>query len=408
MIKITGRHNVIYIIQLVIWSNIRTIDKIILSHLYNFNKSAIFTVLMFLGELTSGALVYKYQSKYLRKKEDDNYINKIRKRSTSLQKYIYKPNSIKIYILLFFATFLDFVEFIITSFYIKNFSYISSSLDSRLYNFLVICNGIAFIFLLKIKIYKHQKLSLIIIFICLIITIASEYAFQIVDGVFTYDEFTLALVLILIEYFDLALMDIIDKYLLEFESVDPFFIIMIEGLIGFLFSILFCFIENPIENLKHIYNKESTASFCLFVILLLLFYLLTAFRVAFRIMVNKIYSPMVLTLSDYFLNPIYIIYYFFTGDFKSKEGRDIFYFVLNLILSILTAFSTFIYNEFIVLFCFGLEKNTYDQITKRSLTEEVEMNIQEIMKDTLKDIDDDEESDLNISHVKTKTYNIYV
>ena len=408
MIKITGRHNVIYIIQLVIWSNIRTIDKIILSHLYNFNKSAIFTVLMFLGELTSGALVYKYQSKYLRKKEDDNYINKVRKRSTSLQKYIYKPNSIKIYILLFFATFLDFVEFIITSFYIKNFSYISSSLDSRLYNFLVICNGIAFIFLLKIKIYKHQKLSLIIIFICLIITIASEYAFQIVDGVFTYDEFTLALVLILIEYFDLALMDIIDKYLLEFESVDPFFIIMIEGLIGFLFSILFCFIENPIENLKHIYNKESTASFCLFVILLLLFYLLTAFRVAFRIMVNKIYSPMVLTLSDYFLNPIYIIYYFFTGDFKSKEGLDIFYFVLNLILSILTAFSTFIYNEFIVLFCFGLEKNTYDQITKRSLTEEVEMNIQEIMKDTLKDIDDDEESDLNISHVKTKTYNIYV
>ena len=408
MIKITGRHNVIYIIQLVIWSNIRTIDKIILSHLYNFNKSSIFTVLMFLGELTSGALVYKYQSKYLRKKEDDNYINKIRKRSTSLQKYIYKPNSIKIYILLFFATFLDFVEFIITSFYIKNFSYISSSLDSRLYNFLVICNGIAFIFLLKIKIYKHQKLSLIIIFICLIITIASEYAFQIVDGVFTYDEFTLALVLILIEYFDLALMDIIDKYLLEFESVDPFFIIMIEGLIGFLFSILFCFIENPIENLKHIYNKESTASFCLFVILLLLFYLLTAFRVAFRIMVNKIYSPMVLTLSDYFLNPIYIIYYFFTGDFKSKEGRDIFYFVLNLILSILTAFSTFIYNEFIVLFCFGLEKNTYDQITKRSLTEEVEMNIQEIMKDTLKDIDDDEESDLNISHVKTETYNIYV
>ena len=408
MIKITGRHNVIYIIQLVIWSNIRTIDKIILSHLYNFNKSAIFTVLMFLGELTSGALVYKYQSKYLRKKEDDNYINKVRKRSTSLQKYIYKPNSIKIYILLFFATFLDFVEFIITSFYIKNFSYISSSLDSRLYNFLVICNGIAFIFLLKIKIYKHQKLSLIIIFICLIITIASEYAFQIVDGVFTYDEFTLALVLILIEYFDLALMDIIDKYLLEFESVDPFFIIMIEGLIGFLFSILFCFIENPIENLKHIYNKESTASFCLFVILLLLFYLLTAFRVAFRIMVNKIYSPMVLTLSDYFLNPIYIIYYFFTGDFKSKEGRDIFYFVLNLILSILTTFSTFIYNEFIVLFCFGLEKNTYDQITKRSLTEEVEMNIDEIMKDTLKDIDDDEESDSNIGHVKTETYNIYV
>ena len=78
---------------------------------------------------------------------------------------------------------------------------------------------------------------------------------------------------------------------------------------------------------------------------------------------------MVLTLSDYFLNPLYIIYNYINGDFKSKNEQDIIYFVLNLILSSLTAFSTFIYNEFIVLFCFGFERNTYDQITKRSYDE---------------------------------------
>ena len=88
------------------------------------------------------------------------------------------------------------------------------------------------------------------------------------------------------------MMDIIDKYLLEFESTDPFLIIMVEGLIGFIFGVIFCFIENPLGEIKNIYNNESTASFCIFIVLLFLFYLLSALRTAFRIMVNKIYSPM--------------------------------------------------------------------------------------------------------------------
>ena len=117
-------------------------------------------------------------------------------------------------------------------------------------------------------------------------------------------------------------------------------------------------------------------------------------------MVNKLYSPMVITLSDYFLNPIYIVINFFTDDFKSKEGQNIFYFVINLFLSSITAFCTCIYNEFIVLFCFGLEKDTHDQITKRSLKEEIE--ISEILIETQKD----EES--NSNEDKNETYKIYV
>ena len=121
---------------------------------------------------------------------------------------------------------------------------------------------------------------------------------------------------------------------------------------------------------------------------------------------------MVITLSDYFLNPIYIVinylFYrvnllniqFFTDDFKSKEGQNIFYFVINLFLSSITAFCTCIYNEFIVLFCFGLEKDTHDQITKRSLKEEIE--ISEILIETQKD----EES--NSNEDKNETYKIYV
>lgn len=402
MIKLAGRHNIIYIIQLVIWSNIRTIDIILLGYFFNFKASSIFTPLMFLGEFTSGAIVYRYQSKYLRNKDNDSLIDRFKMKNLSIESVQEKSNKFKVFILLFLASFLDFAEYIITTFYIKKFTYISSTLDSRCYSFLVICNGVAFKYLLRIKIFKHQILSLIIIFLCFIITLASEYLFQRVDEIFTYAEFTVALALILVEYFYLAMMDIIDKYLLEFESVDPFLIIMVEGLIGLVFGILFCWVENPLPELKYIYNNNSTSSFILFIAFLFLFFICTNFRVAFRIMINKLYSPMVLTLSDYFLNPIYIIYNYINGDFKSKEGQNIFYFVLNLILSILTAFSTFIYNEFIVLFCYGLELNTHDQITKRSKLEEIEMNVKEILNDPQKEDEENESDD------KNNIYPIYV
>ena len=402
MIKLAGRHNIIYIIQLVIWSNIRAIDIILLGYFFNFKASSIFTPLMFFGEFTSGAIVYRYQSKYLRNKDNDSLIDRFKMKNLSIESVQEKSNKLKVFILLFLASFLDFAEYIITTFYIKKFTYISSTLDSRCYSFLVICNGVAFKYLLRIKIFKHQILSLIIIFICFIITIASEYLFQHVDEIFTYAEFTEALALILVEYFYLAMMDIIDKYLLEFESVDPFLIIMVEGLIDLVFGILFCWVENPLPELKYIYNNNSTSSFILFIAFLFLFFICTNFRVAFRIMINKLYSPMVLTLSDYFLNPIYIIYNYINGDFKSKEGQNIFYFVLNLILSILTAFSTFIYNEFIVLFCYGLELNTHDQITKRSKLEEIEMNVKEILSDPQKEDEENESDD------KNNIYPIYV
>ena len=229
---------------------------------------------------------------------------------------------------------------------------------------------------------------------CLLLTIASEYGFQIVNTFFTYGDFTIVLLLILVEYFFLAMMDTIDKYLLEFESVDPFLIIMTEGGIGVIFGIIFFFVESPIDGLKAVYNScGSSTSFGLFIFLLFLFYICCCLRTSFRIMVNKLYSPIVLTLSDYLLNPLYLIYKYFDGDFQSKNDLNILYFIINFILSSLTLFSTLIFNEFIVLFCCGLERNTHDQITIRSI-EEIEMNIYDIIKEKEEsDENDDNDND---------------
>ena len=74
------------------------------------------------------------------------------------------------------------------------------------------------------------------------------------------------------------------------------------------------------------------------------------------------------TLTDSFLDPLFIIYYFiFQKDFRNlDDNKNIYYFVINLILSIIIVFCGCIYNElFILLFC-NLGYETYFQISKRA------------------------------------------
>jgi len=81
----------------------------------------------------------------------------------------------------------------------------------------------------------------------------------------------------------------------------------------------------------------------------------------FRIVTNKIYSPMTKTLSDCVLNPMYLIYYCFVrGDFKIKNKLNPWYFSINIVLSLIISFFGRVYNEFIILFCYNLEINTHD------------------------------------------------
>ena len=403
MIKFSGRRNLRYIIQLTFWSCLRVLIVSLLNIYYHFDKSRIFTFLMFFGEFSSGLIFYKYQSKYLRKKEDKFLIGKtsIKGASAKNKKVENKSSKSKIYILLFFASFLDVVEFNISTYYLKKIKNISTSLNSRLYSFLVICNALTYVYILKYKIFRHQKFSLVIIINIFIITIASEYLFQNINELFTYVEFTEAIILILIEYYFRSMIDIIDKYLLEIESYDPFLIIIFEGIFGSFLSLLSFIAENPFIDIKAIYDSNSISSFCLFLLLLFLYYLFGALRNAFRIMTNKLYSPMELTLSDYFLNPIFIVLGYFLDDFQTKGKKSLIYFLINLITSILASFSTLIYNEFLIIFCCGFEYNTYSQITKRSKDEKIEIGEFNLLSDELDDSDDEDEE-------KQGIYMIYI
>ena len=78
---------------------------------------------------------------------------------------------------------------------------------------------------------------------------------------------------------------------------------------------------------------------------------------------------------NYILNPFYIIFYFVSGnDFLSNGKSNYAYFIVNLIVSLVITFCSFVYNDFLILFCCGFERDTYNQVSFRSISE-VELDI---------------------------------
>ena len=86
---------------------------------------------------------------------------------------IYPPDSdSRIYLLLFLASFLDFSEYFISSYYIlEKIKNVSISLEWRLKSIIIGTSALFSYYLLKFPMFKHQKLSIITILICLIVII---------------------------------------------------------------------------------------------------------------------------------------------------------------------------------------------------------------------------------------------
>ena len=101
-------------------------------------------------------------------------------------------------------------------------------------------------------------------------------------------------------------------------------------------TFLWFFDRNYHYDISTVYKKNSTAKFILFVFLLFLYLILCAIKNVFRIVVNKIYSPMTEFLTEYFLNPIYILYsYAVLNDFTHDGKTNIPYFIINIFCHII-------------------------------------------------------------------------
>jgi hypothetical protein len=332
---------------------------------------------MFLGELIGGYLVYRYQRAFI--KNSNKKAKKIKLVHFSIvieeNKMARADGLIKISFLVIMTAFFDFFEFILSTYYIDKIHKISGSLQLRLGGVLILASSLLYWHLLKFQIYKHHIFSLIIFSICIIILIISEYFFQEFDGIINIKDLSFAILLSIFSYLSIAFEDNIEKYLIEFDFLNPFLILCLQGLIGLIFTIICATIENPLKDFIIIFENNSTGMIVLFILLLIFYFLFGALKNIYRMPTIMLFTPMNKNLADIIINPLYIIYYFISGvDFMKIGEKNYAYFLVNFVLLIIFDICGLIFNEFLILFCCGLNYNTYKSITFRASIIE-EMNI---------------------------------
>ena len=369
MLKFAIRRNLIFPLQLLIWNTIRDIDIFLVKYFFDYNEPGFYAFLMSLGQFLAGLIFYLYYKKMLTKpsKVKSAFVYNLGIIRTKKEAVI--DSKIKIGFLLYFASFLDILMLAMFSKYSK-INIISSSLEQRLRGIFTIYIAIFYYYLLKFPIYKHQIFSLIIIGICLLIIISTEIIFIEFDIFFSFKEYIFVIFVSFFMIFIGSLCETIEKYLIEFDQLSPFFIIMMEGIFGIIISFMYNIYNKSFHKINKFNKKLSTLEFAMLICSFILFIFLSGGKGLFKLATIKIYSPIVSTFMIFIINPIYLIIFFLLGnDFIYKGKRDYIYFILNLIISLIISFCGCVYNEFIILFCCGLERDTHNQVVLRADSE---------------------------------------
>jgi len=377
MIKISTRKNILYLLLLFAYYYLRKIDGIIISKVLDFHSSFIFTFLMAFGELFGGLAIYLYQ-KFLfinNKSSSKRFLIKIIGKKKKMNR---ADGWIKIIILIFFASFFDFYESIILNYIIQGLAEISPTIDQRLCFIITISSSLICTYALRLKIGRHQVFALIGMGISSGIVIILEIIFKIKGKVLS--KLVIAYLLVICHLVFVTFTDVIEKYLIEYDFIDAFILLASEGAFEIVLCSIYSCVENPFKDIKNYHNNEKNKKyFPLLIFLLVLYFAFSAGLNVYRILCNVLYSPMAKSLPAYFLNPIFITYYFiFENDFTVGKKRNYIYFIINVIISIFIDLFAFIYNEFFILYCFDLEKETHFGISERSIktNEMIEMDLQ--------------------------------
>ena len=79
-----------------------------------------------------------------------------------------------------------------------------------------------------------------------------------------------------------------------------------------------------------------------------------------------IHSPVIKSLAGYILTPLLNFAFFLDKNFKKLFYDSVTFFIISEILSIIIDFFGCVYNDFIILFCCGLEYDTKLDIASRA------------------------------------------
>ena len=363
MIKFGKRKNLFYPLMLILFIGLRRIIEILMQSFYEIKEPCLLPGLIFLSKFIFGIIGYYIYIKGIQSTRLDKLIgtNIIHTKN----QYSANDSTLKISILIFFASYFDFIGTLIRKFFnIKNLR--TKSLENRIRGFQIIVSSLFCYFTIRIKLYKHNIFALIIISLCVITIFITEMIYIVVkeensEGFQSY-----------ISFFSVsgrAFMDTIEKYLFEYDYFSPFKVMMLEGFINSIGTfIIFLFTKNMDDyEIKPKSNSHINYSSFILIILLLFYFLFSGLKNIYRVSTIKIYSPMTRALAELILDPIIILILLLQYNEEFFQDSIPWFFGINISCSIIMAFCSCVYNDVIILYFWGLEHDTYKEITDRSV-----------------------------------------
>ena len=392
-IKFSFRKSLIYLSIYKLIYYIRGIEITLTNKFLSFNSPILQTFLMAIGEIVGGISVYFFIHNAFKKHKKTKYFGiqliktKIKRRHDGWTKII---------LLIFFATFFDFEEFYILNSVLSKIKNISPSISHRFSMIKTIVASLSCTYCLGFKIGRHQKFILIALSIAFVINFLIEFVYSIGNDIFFYTFFLNIFYLIYI-----TLQDIVERYLGDVDFSNPYGILAAEGFILLGITSFYAIGKDPFGQMKKLYEEYEASKFLLLLFLLFLYIILSACLNAYKIHCNVFLSPVARTLTDYLFNPIYLIYsYYVENDFIYKGEQNISFLLLNELMSIIFIFLGFVYNEYIILICCGLEHDTRYGIYKRSTLLDVSNDRNSL--DEEEDLNDDENNEDNNNNDEKK------
>ena len=121
MIKIGTRHSLLYPLIFSIFNGLRKIFSILIKKYYNFSGSTLLTFIMLFSDFISGLIVYLNHMKYLKEKEATKFMGIELIQAPSEITPV--DSTIKMAFLIFFLSYIDFAEHILSLLNLKELQY---------------------------------------------------------------------------------------------------------------------------------------------------------------------------------------------------------------------------------------------------------------------------------------------
>ena len=361
-IRIGIRKNLIYPIMFMIFVNSYRIVRAIISSIIKNDKIFIlFPALMVLSNIIFGT-IFLYFEKSKNNKISKNSSIKLIHNEMKMKRL---DNKYKVYLLLTLDGYLELFAYLRYLYYYKILNEVKIIIidNKSKYREIIFASLLSYL-LLRTKMHKHHFVSIIIIIIIIIFNLIMDFSAKFLFG-YNFSIKIISVLFQLMVNICRTLSDVTEKYLYEYDFVNPYEIMQLKSIIEvFLIAFLYYYFETTREEINFLYNM-NVGKLILTIFLFIIYFIICGFLNIYRLLTIKMYSPTTKSLFDSFFDILFFIYYTISDEKQIIKVNSL-YFWIFVFTQIIIIFFSLVYNEFIVLYCYGMEANTYLEVNKRA------------------------------------------